>query len=301
MDGSGGAGALADHRTIMQNGGQPLLVQTALTAQNLNGVLSCWHTPASHIHRQCAALHDAPIAAIKIGVVHAPTAAIVGKCVRALQKKLQASANKTQTSLSQKPNNQTSKQISKPPRANKANAANHFANPANISPPLPPLVWDPVLSPTMGKSFVGSDGIGKCVQHLAPLATVLTPNYGECMALAAAIRPRPKPANLQTAMNILLDSGVQYILATDIRKGAQVHLAMYRQINNRPTMTWQTQCRRHGGNFHGTGCVLSSALATRLAHGDSPEAAAAHAHRQTLSAIHQATPHPKLGRQWLLG
>lgn len=69
VDGTGGAGVLADCRAIRAAGCLPLAVVTAVTAQNLNGVRQCWNTPPARIRAQFAALQQANIKAVKIGVV----------------------------------------------------------------------------------------------------------------------------------------------------------------------------------------------------------------------------------------
>ena len=80
IDGGGGAGLLADCRTLTAAGCLPLAITTAVTAQNLNGVAACWNLPPARVRAQAAALTAAP-AAIKIGVVGAAAAA-VATCIR---------------------------------------------------------------------------------------------------------------------------------------------------------------------------------------------------------------------------
>ncbi|MBE8158231.1 MAG: bifunctional hydroxymethylpyrimidine kinase/phosphomethylpyrimidine kinase, partial [Betaproteobacteria bacterium] len=86
VDGTGGAGAFADNRAIAAAGCIPLSIITAVTAQNLDGVLACWRLPPQKIRAQFAALKNAPIRAVKIGVLHAAEAA--AECIDSLGGKI---------------------------------------------------------------------------------------------------------------------------------------------------------------------------------------------------------------------
>ncbi|MGI9297382.1 MAG: bifunctional hydroxymethylpyrimidine kinase/phosphomethylpyrimidine kinase [Gammaproteobacteria bacterium] len=68
LDGTGGAGIVADCRAVSAAGALPLAVATGITAQNLDGVSQFWPVPSSRVRAQIAALRNAKIAACKIGV-----------------------------------------------------------------------------------------------------------------------------------------------------------------------------------------------------------------------------------------
>ena len=76
VDGTGGAGVIADSRAIRNASGLPLVVVTAVTAQNLAGLRQCWNLPPARVRSQFAALQPAPICAVKIGVVGNATAVV---------------------------------------------------------------------------------------------------------------------------------------------------------------------------------------------------------------------------------
>ena len=82
LDGTGGAGIVADCRAVVAAGAMPLVISTGIAAQNLDGVLQFWRAPSSQIRGQFAALKSASIAAVKIGVVG--EVAPVVECVRNL-------------------------------------------------------------------------------------------------------------------------------------------------------------------------------------------------------------------------
>ena len=76
LDGTGGAGIIADCRAVSAAGALPLVVCTGETAQNLDGVLQFWPSPPARVRAQFAALKNAEIAACKIGVAGVAAAAV---------------------------------------------------------------------------------------------------------------------------------------------------------------------------------------------------------------------------------
>ena len=76
VDPSGGAGVLADVRTIAAFGCFPAAAITSLTFQNTTGVFGSSHQTAEVLNRQITpVVEDSPIAAVKTGML--PTAEIV--------------------------------------------------------------------------------------------------------------------------------------------------------------------------------------------------------------------------------
>ena len=76
-DGTGGAGLLADFKTLYASGCLPLSVATAVTAQTLNAVSDVWCVPPASVDKQLSVL-SLPPTVIKVGVVGA-AAAIVAR------------------------------------------------------------------------------------------------------------------------------------------------------------------------------------------------------------------------------
>ncbi|MCM5704694.1 bifunctional hydroxymethylpyrimidine kinase/phosphomethylpyrimidine kinase [Larsenimonas salina] len=69
-DPTGGAGLMADAEAIAANGGWPVTLATAMTAQNTYGVEAVWPTPVAALERQLSALEaDIAFDAIKIGLI----------------------------------------------------------------------------------------------------------------------------------------------------------------------------------------------------------------------------------------
>lgn len=73
LDPCAGAGLTADVRTIASCGGRPVGVPTCLTVQNRHGFVEAWPVSPERVLRMVdAALADAPVAAIKIGLLVDP-------------------------------------------------------------------------------------------------------------------------------------------------------------------------------------------------------------------------------------
>ncbi|MEO6597553.1 MAG: bifunctional hydroxymethylpyrimidine kinase/phosphomethylpyrimidine kinase [Planctomycetota bacterium] len=115
-----------------------------------------------------------------------------------------------------------------------------------------PIVVDPVLSATAGGYTVPAAVAAAYREHLLPLATVLTPNHAEAMAVYGG---EPRSA---------LAAGCAAVLQKDGHgSGAFAEDILYER-------TGEVRFRRprlHIGAVHGTGCALASALATLLARG----------------------------------
>ena len=132
---------------------------------------------------------------------------------------------------------------------------------ASRRPPLP-LVVDPVMVAKGGRLLLTEAARAALLQHLLPLASLLTPNVPEAEALTAlTIADR---AAMRPAAEALLALGVPAVLL----KGG--HLPGDDVIDLLATAETMREFRapriatRHA---HGTGCTLASAVATGLAQG----------------------------------
>lgn len=123
--------------------------------------------------------------------------------------------------------------------------------------PEPPLVVDPVLSATAGGWWAGPE-MAAAYAALLPRATVVTPNGPELVQLAAG------------DAEALLRAGCGAVLATDGHgDGRDVEDVLWQSAEQ----TVFTHPRLERGPVHGTGCALAAAVATRLAQGETIEAA----------------------------
>jgi len=122
------------------------------------------------------------------------------------------------------------------------------------------LVIDPVLRSSSGRMLMQPDAIGVLRKKLIPLALVVTPNVPEAEALSGMSIGSDQ--DLDFAAGKLLDSGPSYVL---IKGGHRRGPAADTLYGGKTVLTFSTLRRK--GEFHGTGCVLSSALAVFIAEG----------------------------------
>ncbi|MEA2685033.1 MAG: hydroxymethylpyrimidine/phosphomethylpyrimidine kinase [Actinomycetota bacterium] len=150
-----------------------------------------------------------------------------------------------------------------------------------------PLVVDPVLVSKHGDRLLAADAVDALRTLLLPLATVLTPNLPEAEALVGfPVRTR---ADMEAAARALLELGPYVVLV----KGG--HLAGADGDRGSPDCllaadapdgpVWLEGARLPGRHTHGTGCVLSAAIAAELARGMEPADACVAAKRFVERAI----------------
>lgn len=131
------------------------------------------------------------------------------------------------------------------------------------------LVVDPVLASTHGRPLIEEDALRALVESLIPLALVVTPNAEEAGRLAGLeVRTR---ADQEEAARAIARLGARAVLvkgghvegpdAVDVLwDGERMHQVAAPRIQTR--------------NTHGTGCMLSAAIAAGLAKGFPLERAA---------------------------
>jgi hydroxymethylpyrimidine kinase/phosphomethylpyrimidine kinase len=123
-----------------------------------------------------------------------------------------------------------------------------------------PVVWDPIAAPSRG---TGDYAIGDFLAALRPHLALVTPNRDELAVLAR--RPVDDLASAEAAAHAL---ATQLDCAVLIKGG---HIAGDEAIDvlihGRERMELRAPRVRAGELVHGTGCALSSAIATELALG----------------------------------
>ena len=123
------------------------------------------------------------------------------------------------------------------------------------------IVVDPVMVATSGAKLISDDAIETLKKELLPLATVITPNIPEAEVLAEMSITNEEEM-IQAAETICQRFGC----ATLVKGGHQINDAndlLYRE----GSYTWFKGKRIQNPNTHGTGCTLSSAIASNLAKG----------------------------------
>lgn len=127
------------------------------------------------------------------------------------------------------------------------------------------IVVDPVMVATSGAKLISDDAIETLEKELLPLATVITPNIPEAEVLCGSkidseqdMESVAKKINENFGCAVLLKGGHNLNDANDY-------------LFDGSKGTWFYGKRINNPNTHGTGCTLSSAIASNLAKGYSLE------------------------------
>lgn len=149
--------------------------------------------------------------------------------------------------------------------------------------PRRPLVIDPVIGSTSGTRFLSPAGVRTLQRELLPRATLVTPNWPEASALSG--RAVASFAEAEAAARALLESGCGAVLVKGGHApGGRCHDCLATADGR---VRWFESARVRTRNTHGTGCVLSAAIAAGLAQGRTLEKAVEAAHaflRRSLEA-----------------
>ena len=124
------------------------------------------------------------------------------------------------------------------------------------------IVVDPVMVATSGARLISEEAIDTLKQRLLPLATVITPNIPEAEVLSEM--EIKSEEDMEKAAKIICE-----------KFGCGVLLKGGHQLNDANDLLWQKDAepvwfhgkRINNPNTHGTGCTLSSAIASNLAKG----------------------------------
>ena len=126
-----------------------------------------------------------------------------------------------------------------------------------------PLVWDPIAGPTHGSAVVSRDALDAALSKLAAHLTLITPNAPELSLLAGA-EVRTLEEAVAGASAFATRTGVAVLV-----KGGHVpeHDEVVDVLAYDGKLEYVRGPRLAGPSVHGTGCALSSAIATYLALG----------------------------------
>ncbi len=249
-DSSGGAGIQADIKTISALGGYAASAITALTAQNTQGVQAIEAASLEILKSQIESVfEDLPVAAVKIGMLHSPEVVhLVADCL------------------------------------------SHF-QPKHV-------VLDPVMIATSGDVLVHPNAVKALVERLFPMASLVTPNLDEAAHLLG--RALKAVEDMEGAGRDLIAKGAHAVLIKGGHLPPSAHADIVDLLVERPVAEPNQDSAQRAPsapvvhrfeksriltqNTHGTGCSLSSAIATQLAHGESlPQAV-----RLAQDYVHQA-------------
>lgn len=141
------------------------------------------------------------------------------------------------------------------------------------------IVLDPVMVATSGARLISEEAIDTLKKRLIPLAEVITPNIPEAEVLAGT-EIRSADDMEKAAEQIFVEYGCAVLL----KGGHQLNDANDLLVG-RGVKKWFEGKRIDNPNTHGTGCTLSSAIASNLAKGYALDEAVERAKRYISGAL----------------
>jgi len=271
FDPSGEAGVLADARSFAAFGLYPAAVVTSLTFQNRARVFGAVDQSAETVRAQVMPLlDDYEIVCAKIGML--PTREVVSEVTRIFREL-----------------------------------------------DLPSPVIDPVMISTSGRRLMAEDALELLIRELLPLACLLTPNIPEAEKLAGI--PITSEAEMLQAAAMIRELGARAVLVKGGHLGGEEPVGRRQEagerskqkaegtrqeeesavgeafalptdsidiLDNEGKVTVFREPRIQGAQLHGSGCILSAAIAAGLGQGMTPEDAVQRAKTFVWEAFREA-------------
>ena len=128
------------------------------------------------------------------------------------------------------------------------------------------IVVDPVMVATSGSELMKSSAVSALTEKLLPLATLVTPNIPEAEVLSGRTI-----ATKEDMLSVAKYIGDTYGCAVLLKGGHSINDAND-LLDANGEYKWFCGKRINNPNTHGTGCTLSSAIASNLAKGYDLEA-----------------------------
>ena len=123
------------------------------------------------------------------------------------------------------------------------------------------IVVDPVMVATSGSALMKNDAVQTLIEELLPISTLVTPNIPEAQVLSGL--------SIETKEDMIIAAkhiGDNYHCAVLLKGGHSINDANDLLYANGESI-WFEGKRIDNPNTHGTGCTLSSAIASNLAKG----------------------------------
>lgn len=146
------------------------------------------------------------------------------------------------------------------------------------------IVLDPVMVSSSGHRLLSVEARDVIKEKLLPMLSIITPNIPEMIELTNM--PLSNITEKETAAKHLLNHGVGYVLLKGGHEDGNVKtdFLFYFDSDKLVTKTFSSETIVTQ-NTHGTGCTLSSAIASFIAKGDSIEESVAKAKQYVSDAI----------------
>ncbi|KAA0447050.1 MAG: hydroxymethylpyrimidine/phosphomethylpyrimidine kinase [Candidatus Thioglobus sp.] len=116
------------------------------------------------------------------------------------------------------------------------------------------IVLDPIVKSSSKNTLLPASALPALRQYLLPLVDILTPNLAELSVLSDAKSEQQKVASL----------AVKWVLVTTTdAQDIEIEHRLYKHGNLHKSYTY----KKLSGNYHGSGCTLSSAIVALIAQG----------------------------------
>ncbi len=145
------------------------------------------------------------------------------------------------------------------------------------------LIVDPVMLSSSGATMLDHEAKRRLIKELLPLALIVTPNISEAEYLSGIGFECDE--DMDYAAGRIMDFGPKYVL---IKGGHRLGPAEDTLYGGKTIISFSTPRRK--GKYHGTGCVLSSAITVFIARGLTVEKAVEKAKLFVDAMLTQATP-----------
>jgi len=143
---------------------------------------------------------------------------------------------------------------------------------------IPNIVLDPVIRAKHGEVLLTGPAIKRMKRWLVPIVTLITPNYDEAIALTGIEVKNIESA--REAASAIADMGAKNVLVKGGHSDSEPIDILFDGVDFQ-----EFAGKRIDKHMHGTGCVLSAAIAARLALGDDVADAVAFAKDYVTKAI----------------
>jgi hydroxymethylpyrimidine/phosphomethylpyrimidine kinase len=133
------------------------------------------------------------------------------------------------------------------------------------------IVLDPVMVATSGDKLIEDNTVNALIEYLFPLASIITPNIPETEIInGTQIFSRD---DMISSAKKMLDFGSEAVLLKGGHLPGDVLYDIYIHNKKKDSIRIFENQKIHTKNVHGTGCTLSSAIASFMAHGEETEIA----------------------------
>ena len=124
------------------------------------------------------------------------------------------------------------------------------------------VIYDPVMVSTSGRRLMDDSVIEQIKHELFPLVHLITPNLDEVATLTGH-----KPATLEQMKEAARELSEKYHPAVLVKGGHLNGDEMYDVLHEGSSTYIYKEPKIESSNLHGTGCTLSSSIATYMAKG----------------------------------